>query len=83
MICYQISTRIRDPNWTWKFRLVYSVRNNLAFYLSLLEGELFCRLHLSFEPIGRMAKLMNLDMGLGPNGQQFLEAPMVQEVRDL
>lgn len=78
-LIHQISTRIRDPNWTCDFRLVYSVRNNLATYLSLLGGELFCRLYLFHEPIGHIAELMNFDMGLGPNGEQFLEAPMVQE----
>lgn len=32
-----------------------------------------------FEPIGRLAELMDLDMGLGPQAPQFLEAPMVEE----
>lgn len=75
----QILTRIRDPNWTCSFRFVYSARNSLATYLSLLGGELFCRLYIFYEPIGRMAELMDLDMGLGPNDPQFLEAPMVEE----
>lgn len=32
-----------------------------------------------FEPIGRMAEIMDLDMGVGPQAPQFLEAPMVPE----
>lgn len=32
-----------------------------------------------FEPIGRLAELIDLDMGLGPQAPQFLEAPMVEE----
>lgn len=51
----------------------------MATYLSLLGGQLFCRLYVFYEPIGRMAELMNLDMGLGPQDLQFLEAPMVEE----
>lgn len=78
-LVHQISTRIRDPNWSCEFRLVYPVRNKLATYLSLLGGQIFCRLYIFYEPIGRMAELMDLDMGLGPHGQQFLETSMVDE----
>lgn len=31
------------------------------------------------DPIDRMDELMDFDMGLGPHGHQFLEAPMVEE----
>lgn len=78
-LIHQILTRIRDPNWFCSFRFVYSVRNNSATYLSLLGGELFCRLYVFYEPIGQLAELMDLDMGLGPQGPLFLEAPMVDE----
>lgn len=75
----QILTRIRDPNWDCSFRFVYPMRNTTASYLSLLGGELFCRMHLFYESIGRMSDLMHLDMGLGPQAPQFLEALMVDE----
>lgn len=78
-LIHQILTRIRDPNWDCSLRFVYSVRNFTATYLSLLGGELFCRLYLFYEPIGRMSELMALDMGLGPQAPQFLEVPMVDE----
>lgn len=78
-LIHQILTRIRDPNWEYSFRFVYYVRNTTATYLSLLGGELFCRLYLFYEPIGRMSELMHLNMGLGPQAPQFLEAPMVDE----
>lgn len=45
----------------------------------LLGGEFFCRLYIFFEPTGRMAESMDHDMGLGQQGPQFLEAPMVDE----
>lgn len=64
-LIHQIVTRIRDPNWECSFRFVYSVRNTTATYASLLGGELFCRLYLFYEPVGRMSELMHLDMGLG------------------
>lgn len=78
-LIHQIVTRIRDSNWTCDFRLIYSVRNNVATYASLLGGELFCMLYLFLEPIERMAELMDFNMGLGPHDQQFLETPMVEE----
>lgn len=74
-IIHQIVTRIRAPNWTCHFHLVYSVRSNVATYLSLLGGELFCRLYLIFDLIGRMTELTELDMGLGPQASQFLKLP--------
>lgn len=82
-LIHQILTRLRDPNWSCSFRLVYSPRNHLATYLSILGGELFCRLYIFFEPIGRMAEIMDLDMGLGPQAPQFHEAPMVQEEQEV
>lgn len=78
-LIHQIVTRIRDPYWDCSLRFVYSVRNTTATYVSLLGGELFCRLNLFYEPIGRMSELIHLDMGLGPQAPQFLEAPMVDE----
>lgn len=51
----------------------------VAHYLSLLGGELFTRLYIFFEPIGRMAELTDLDMGLWPHDDQFFEVHMVQE----
>lgn len=78
-LIHQIVTRLRDPNWDCSFRFVYSVRNTSATYVSLLGGELFCRLYLFFQPIGRLDELMHLDMGLGPQAPQFLEEPMVEE----
>lgn len=51
----------------------------MAEYLSLLGREIFCRLYIFFEPIGHMGELMNLDLGLGPQNPQNLEAPMVEE----
>lgn len=78
-LLHQILTRIRDPNWECSFRFVYSARNTTSTYLSLLGGELFCRLYVFYEPIGQMSELMHLDMGLGPQAPQFLEAPMVDE----
>lgn len=77
-LIHQILTRIRDPNWKCSFRFVYSVKNSSATYASLLGGELFCRLYLFYEPIGRLGELMDLDIGLGPQAPQFLEAPMVE-----
>lgn len=47
---------------------MYSFRNNVATYASLLGGELYCGLYLFYQPIGRMAELMEFDMGLGPHG---------------
>lgn len=78
-IIHHIITRIRDPNWECSFRFVYSVRNTTATYVYLLGGELFCRLYVFYEPIGRMSELMHLDMGLGPQETQFMEAPMLDE----
>lgn len=78
-IIHQIVTRIRDPNWTCEFHMIYSLRNNLASYLSLLGGQLFCRLYMFCESIGRMAEIMDLDMVLGPHAPEFLEAPMAEE----
>lgn len=75
----QILTRIRDPNWECSFRFVYPERNRAPEYLSLLGGELFCRLYIFSEPIGRLAEILDLDMGLGPQAPQFLELPMVPE----
>lgn len=62
---------------------MYSERNHVAEYLSLLDGELFCRLYLFFEPIGRMAEIMDLDMGPGPQNPQFLEAPVMEEEQEV
>lgn len=78
-LIHQIVTRIGDPKWSCEFRLVYSVSNGVATYISLIGGEMFYRLYLFYEFIGRMAKLMNLNLGLGPLAPQFLEAPMVEE----
>lgn len=78
-LIHQIITRIRDPNWVCTLRFIYSNRNQAAIYLSLMGGELFCRLYIFYEPIGRLAEIMNHDMGLGPLGPQFLEAPMGDE----
>lgn len=78
-LIHQITPRIRDPNWTCRFRFVYPDRNRSATYVSLLGGELFCVLYIFFEPIGRIAEIMDLDMGLGPQAPQFLEAHMVEE----
>lgn len=44
-----VITRIRDPNWDCSLRFLL-----VAIYLSLLGGELFCRLYIFYEPIGRM-----------------------------
>lgn len=44
---------------------------------------IFGRLYIFNEPIGRMAELMDLDMGLGPHGQQILEEPMVDEEKEI
>lgn len=78
-LIHQIITRIRDPNWVCSLRFIYSNRNPVTIYLSLLGGELFCRLYIFYEPKGKMTELLNHDMGLGPIGPQFLEAPMVDE----
>lgn len=51
----------------------------LAHYLSLLGGELFTRLYIFCEPNADMGQLMDIDVGLCPIGNQFLEVPMVQE----
>lgn len=82
-LIHRILTGLRDPNWSCSFRLVYSPRNTLATYLSILGGEFFCRLYIFFEPIDRMGELMDLDMGLGSQTPQFLETPMVQEELDV
>lgn len=82
-LMYQILTRLRDPNWNVSLRFVYSERNRLAEYLALLGCELFYRLYIFFEPIGRITKIMDLDLGLGPNNPQFLEAPMVEEEEEI
>lgn len=79
----QIITRLRDPNWDCSLRFVYPERNRVAEYASLLGGELFCRLYIFFEPVGRMAELMDLDLGLGPQNPQFLEASMVNEEQEV
>lgn len=47
-LIHQILTRLRDPNWSCSFRLVYSPRNSLATYLSFLGGGLFYRLYIFF-----------------------------------
>ncbi|KAL8156073.1 hypothetical protein AgCh_001232 [Apium graveolens] len=39
----QILVRLRDPNWNCSFRFVYSARNRVTEYASLMGGELFCR----------------------------------------
>lgn len=55
-----------------------TVGKNVATYLSLLGGELFCRLHLFFEPIGH-SRTDESGHGIRAQGPQFLEAPMVDE----
>lgn len=47
--------------------------------LALLGGKLFTSLFLFFEPIGQVAELMDLDIGLGPHGPQFLEVEMYED----
>lgn len=78
-LIHQIITRIRDPNWSCSFKFVYPDRNRAAEYTSLLGGELFCRLYIFSEPIGRLAEILDLDLGLGPQAPQLLEAAMVEE----
>ena len=64
-----------NKNSAWKCAIRYTCprSNRVATYLALLDGELFTRLFLLFEPIGRVAELMDLDIGLGPHNAIFLE----------
>ncbi|WOH02020.1 hypothetical protein DCAR_0521407 [Daucus carota subsp. sativus] len=54
-------------------------RNKVATYLALLGAELFTRVFLFTEPLGRAAELMDLDIGLGPHDPEFLEAEMAED----
>lgn len=51
----------------------------IAYYLSMLEGELFTHSYIFYEPVGNMGKLRDLDMGLDPIEDQFFETPMIQK----
>lgn len=62
----QILTRLKGPNWVYNFRFVYSERNRVSEYLSLVGEKLFSRLYIFYEPIERIREQMNLDLGLGP-----------------
>lgn len=62
---------------------VYSDRNRVDDYLSLLGGDFFCTLCIFYEHIGRIGELIDLDWGLGPQYPQFLEAPMVEEEQEV
>lgn len=75
----KILIRIRDPGWNVSFRFVYLERNRAPTYLAILGGKLFTHLYIFYEPIGALGQILDLDMGLGPHNDQFLEAPMVQE----
>lgn len=78
-ILQQIRILKRDMSWRCNIKFVFPRRNGVAIYLALLGGELFTRLFLFFEPIGRVAELMDLDIGLGPHGPQFLEVEMNED----
>ena len=48
----------------------------MATYLALLGADLFTCLFMFFEPIGRVAELMEFDLGLGSQDPWFREVPM-------
>lgn len=61
-INHQILTTIRDPNWICNLGFIFPEWNHVSEYLSLRGGELFRRLYIFYEPIGRM----------GDNGSIFV-----------
>uniref|UniRef100_A0A161WSL8 Uncharacterized protein n=1 Tax=Daucus carota subsp. sativus TaxID=79200 RepID=A0A161WSL8_DAUCS len=61
------------------FRIVSNFYESYLSNLLLLGAELFTRPYLFFEPIGRAAELIDLDIGLGPHDPELLEAEMNEE----
>lgn len=82
-IIQQIRLLKKDKVWKCRIRYVYPRRNRVATYLALLGADLFGRLFLSFEPLGRAAELMDLDIGLGFNDARYQEVQMNQEEVEL
>lgn len=75
-IIQQIKILKKDKIWKCKIRYVYPRRNKVATYLALLGADLFGRLFLSFEPLGRAAELMDLDVGLGFHDPRYQDVQM-------
>ncbi|WOH12727.1 hypothetical protein DCAR_0832235 [Daucus carota subsp. sativus] len=83
-IVQQILVLKNNQTWNCAVRFVYASRNKVATYLALLGSELFRRVFLFSEPLGRAAELMDLDIGLGPHDPEFLEVELVEaEMEDL
>ena len=77
-IVQQILVLKNNQTWNCYVRFVYASRNKVATYLALLGAELFTRVFLFSEPLGRAAELMDLDLGLGPHDPDFLEMEMAE-----
>ncbi|WOH00019.1 hypothetical protein DCAR_0519375 [Daucus carota subsp. sativus] len=75
-IIQQLMILKKDNSWKCKIGYVYPRRNRVTAYLALLGADLFFRLILFFEPLGRAAELIDMDIGLGFYDPRYQEVPM-------
>lgn len=74
-IIQQMKILKQDKSWKCKIRYVYPRRNRVATYLALLGADLFFRLFLFFEPLGRAAEFIDMDIGLGFHDPRYQDVP--------